>query len=132
MQIRIQRTAHKSTVQCLRSYYDSESKRTRQKIVLSFRAYSKPEAEELEKLTVEEQSEVAAWIDKRDADNNTYQEKNTISNAAYAINNVAQILISRPDLIAEEKLCEIEIVMKLLGKAIRKSRKLHSKVHTNT
>lgn len=125
MQIRITHTAHKSTVTCLRAYYDPKAKRTRQQSIISFNAFAEPDASKLGNLTPEEQAELSLWIQKRDADGHAAHEKNTVSKAAEAIDNITRILKKSPDCVNEEQRQELEIAMNTLSKAIRKSRKLH-------
>lgn len=71
MMIRERRGAHTSTVLLIRVYWDKERKRSAQKVLGSFSAYSGALPDELagpnSPLTDEEKAEALAWIAEREA-----------------------------------------------------------------
>lgn len=127
MQIRIQRGKYKTTVQCLRAFYDSEKKRTRQVLVASFDKYEAPTSEQLAQLTDSEREEVTDFLTTKKTESAAYTARYAVQNADEKILSYAEMIRDFPIFATPEIIEKIEISIKGLQKSIKTVKKIHAK-----
>ncbi len=120
MQFRIQG----QRVQCIRSIYDADIKRCKQKLIASFPKWSaKIPSDELEGLTDEEHQELSVWWASRKDSQASDMRASTVRYASSQLANLSAAISSdeAAGIMTEELAAKIWVEIGSLGKALRNS-----------
>lgn len=120
----------KNTVQVLMSVYDKETKRTRQRMVMSFPFYGSPEkvtADQLSGVTDDRLQatldEINAWLADRSKARQEGLEKRSAFAANRALQELVGVLEGRPEALSEGDLDSLAETLRIASKAVANRRR---------